>query len=170
MPGVRTHACAALTCSAHMALSCVPCRVLLMVASTCSDRARTGTLAQVSRARVQVSHSCCVLHAGALQPSPLDDLAFSKKPRAVEFQPYSMVSTHGDDVYAWPTRHRWSCQQGQHSGAGQPKATASTAPAAVATGGACSVHILLYATLLCDAQESLIYASDMVLVTKGTPC
>lgn len=31
--------------------------------------------------------------AGALQPSPLDDLAFSKKPRPVEFQPYSLVSS-----------------------------------------------------------------------------
>lgn len=33
----------------------------------------------------------CCNAAGSLQPSPLDDLAFSKKPRPVEFQPYSMV-------------------------------------------------------------------------------
>lgn len=33
---------------------------------------------------------------------------------------------------------------------------------------ACTFY--LYATLLCDAQESLIYASDMVLVTHKNPC
>jgi hypothetical protein len=46
----------------------------------------------------QRTTSCAVgvlLPAGALQPSPLDDLAFSKKPRPVEFQPYSLVSGKG---------------------------------------------------------------------------
>jgi hypothetical protein len=66
-----------------------------------SDRCSTHTSAlahavEVVEEYLTGSHHVMLMHAGALQPSPLDDLAFSKKPRAVEFQPYSMVSVvHG---------------------------------------------------------------------------
>lgn len=58
-----------------------------MHASTCAVRQSTRFQAS------QVFGGCwSPLLAGALQPSPLDDLAFSRKPRPVDFQPYSLVS------------------------------------------------------------------------------